>query len=155
VQEVSSDLALFCLATIVLILTPGPNFLYIVARGATQGRQAGVLAAVGLGLGVLVHTALAALGVAALIRSSYLAFQLLKYGGSLYLVYLGVRALSERRGPLDEIEAVAENGFRIVCESILASLTNPKTVLFFLSFLPQFVDRSAGHGSVRIFVCEA
>src|SRR6185295_11107671 len=92
----SANLLLFCAAAFVLIVTPGPNFFYVLTRGAAQGRRAGVVAACGLGAGVLVHTALATLGVAALVRSSYLAFRAIKYGGSLYLILLGIKTLRER-----------------------------------------------------------
>ncbi len=139
----SSDLVLFCFVASVLIVTPGPNFLYILTRGATQGRRAGLIAAAGLGAGVLMHTALATLGVAALVRSSYLAFRVIKYGGSLYLVYLGVMALRDRAAVLDNTRRVHETDYRVFWQSIVASMTNPKTTLFFLSFLPQFVHAAA------------
>jgi threonine/homoserine/homoserine lactone efflux protein len=150
VMPTSSNLVLFCLASLALILTPGPNFLYIATRGATQGRRAALLAAAGLGVGVLMHAALAALGIAALIRSSYLAFRLIKYGGSLYLAYLGLRALCDPFVVIDEMREAPEKSSRIVCQSIVASMTNPKTILFFLSFLPQFVNASAGDASAQM-----
>jgi threonine/homoserine/homoserine lactone efflux protein len=133
----------FCVAAFVLIVTPGPNFFYILTRGATQGRRAGVIGALGLGAGVLIHTSLATLGVAAIVRSSYLAFRLIKYGGSLYLLYLGFAALRERPPVADERTAIAEPDGRVFWQSVVASMTNPKTILFFLSFLPQFVTGSA------------
>jgi threonine/homoserine/homoserine lactone efflux protein len=133
----------FCVAAFVLIVTPGPNFFYILTRGATQGRRAGVIGALGLGAGVLIHTSLATLGVAAIVRSSYLAFRLIKYGGSLYLLYLGFAALRERPPAADERTAIADPDGRVFWQSVVASMTNPKTILFFLSFLPQFVTVSA------------
>jgi len=90
------NLIVFCVAAFLLILTPGPNFFYVLTRGAAQGRRAGLVAACGLGAGVLIHTTLATIGVTAVVRSSYVAFRVIKYGGSLYLVYLGVRALRDR-----------------------------------------------------------
>ena len=140
----SANLVLFCFAALVLIVTPGPNFLYILTCGVTQGRRAGLVAASGLGVGVLMHTALATLGVAALIRSSYVAFRVIKYGGSLYLVYLGVSALRSRPHVLVDRREAPEKAHRILWQSIVASMTNPKTILFFLSFLPQFVTATAG-----------
>jgi threonine/homoserine/homoserine lactone efflux protein len=148
----SSDLALFCFAAFVLIVTPGPNFLYILTRGATEGRRAGLVAASGLGAGVLMHTALATLGVAALVRSSYLAFRVIKYGGGLYLVYLGVRALGDRPDVLRGAPEVPEKDYRVFWQSIVASMTNPKTMLFFLSFLPQFVHAPAGNAARQMLV---
>jgi threonine/homoserine/homoserine lactone efflux protein len=138
------DLLLFCLAAGALIVTPGPNFLYVLTRGTTQGRRAGLLAALGLGVGVMLHTMLAAIGVSALIRSSYVVFEIIRFTGSLYLIYLGVTALrlseNHRRELLDPV-----SGWRIVWQSVVASMTNPKTILFFLSFLPQFVDSRSSH----------
>jgi len=136
----SSHLIPFCLAAFVLIVTPGPNFLYVLTRGATQGRRAGAIAACGLGAGVAIHTALATLGVAAVVRSSYLAFRLIKYGGSAYLIYLGVTALREQPAAIGSSQAGGTTDGRIFWQSIVASMTNPKTILFFLSFLPQFVS---------------
>jgi threonine/homoserine/homoserine lactone efflux protein len=145
----------FCVAAFVLIVTPGPNFLYILTRGVTQGRRAGVIAACGLGVGVLIHTTLAALGVAAVIRSSYLAFRAIKYGGSLYLIYLGVAALREPPPAAGPVRVVHHTDARIVWQSIVASMTNPKTILFFLSFLPQFVSGPASDASRQMLALGA
>jgi threonine/homoserine/homoserine lactone efflux protein len=142
----------FCIAAFVLILTPGPNFLYVLTRGATQGRRAGVIAACGLGAGVLIHTVLATLGVAAVIRSSYFAFRVIKYGGSAYLIYLGVTALREPPAALGPRQAIHEADTRIFGQSIVASMTNPKTILFFLSFLPQFVSGPLREASRQMLV---
>jgi threonine/homoserine/homoserine lactone efflux protein len=151
----TSDLVLFCFVASVLIVTPGPNFLYILTRGATQGRHAGLVAAAGLGTGVLMHTALATFGVAALVRSSYLAFRVIKYGGSLYLVYLGVMALRDRADVLGHTHAVQDTDYRVFWQSIVASMTNPKTTLFFLSFLPQFVHAAAGDAARQMLLLGA
>jgi threonine/homoserine/homoserine lactone efflux protein len=151
-MSMSSNLVLFCFAALVLIVTPGPNFFYILTRGATQGRRAGLVAASGLGAGVLIHTALATLGIAALVRSSYLAFRVIKYGGSLYLVYLGVRALRDRPVVVGVVREVSEHHYRVFWQSIVASMTNPKTILFFLSFLPQFVNAEAGDAARQMLL---
>jgi threonine/homoserine/homoserine lactone efflux protein len=148
----SSELTVFCVVTFILILTPGPNFIYILTRGATQGRRAGLLAAFGLGLGVLVHTILAAIGVAALLRASYLAFRIVKYGGSLYLVYLGVRAWRSGHTLVQDQEWQVGHDSVIIWQSVVASLTNPKTILFFVSVLPQFVDPRSGPVSHQLIV---
>jgi threonine/homoserine/homoserine lactone efflux protein len=133
-------------------VTPGPNFFYILTRGATQGRRAAVIAACGLGAGVLIHTALAALGVAAVIRSSYLAFRVIKYAGSLYLVHLGVKALRGHLPAARGLRTIHETDARVFWQSIVASLTNPKTILFFLSFLPQFVSPQKGAVTEQMLV---
>ena len=90
----STQISLFCIMATVLILTPGPNFIYVLTRGSTEGRRPALMSAVGLGCGVMLHTTLAGIGVSALLRSSYLAFRMVKYGGSLYLIYLGVKTLT-------------------------------------------------------------
>ena len=136
----STQLSLFCIMACVLILTPGPNFIYVLTRGTTEGRRAAVMAAVGLGCGVALHTTLAGIGVSALLRSSYLAFQIVKYGGSLYLIYLGVKTLTGHNQPLAAAPQISTRNQTIIWQSIVASMTNPKTILFFLSFLPQFVN---------------
>src|SRR5258706_3050311 len=121
-----ANLIPFCIAAFVLIVTLGPNFLYILTRGATQGRRAGLVAVFGLGAGVLLHTGLATLGVAAVVRSSYLAFRAIKYGGSLYLIYLGIKALREPPPAIGDQPAVPGTDMRIFWQSIVASMTNPK-----------------------------
>ncbi len=139
----SPNLLIFVAAAFALIVTPGPNFFYILTRAATQGRRAGVVAAIGLGAGVVVHTTLATLGMAAVVRSSYLAFRAIKYGGSLYLIVLGIKAARSRPAIPDVSLAMRDQDSRVLWQSIVASLTNPKTILFFLSFLPQFVTGPA------------
>jgi threonine/homoserine/homoserine lactone efflux protein len=134
---------LFCITAFVLIVTPGPNFFYVLTRAATQGRRMGMIAACGLGAGVMIHTTLAALGVAAVIRSSYLMFRVIKYGGSLYLICLGVRALRAAPHATRDVGAGADSRASVFWQSIVTSMTNPKTILFFLSFLPQFVTGPA------------
>ena len=151
----SSNVVLFCFAAIVLIVTPGPNFLYVLTRGAAEGRRAGLVAACGLGAGVLIHTTLTALGVAALIRSSYFAFRVIKSGGSLYLAYLGVRAFHDRAHVLAAMREVPHKDHRVFWQSIATSMTNPKTILFFLSLLPQFVNAAAGHAARQMFLLGA
>ncbi|MGH9139639.1 MAG: LysE family translocator [Vicinamibacterales bacterium] len=141
------NLVIFAVAAFVLIVTPGPNFFYVLTRAATQGRRAGVVAACGLGAGVVVHTTLATLGIAAVVRSSYLAFRAIKYGGSLYLIVLGIKAARNRPAIPENSLAMRDKDSRVLWQSIVASLTNPKTILFFLSFLPQFVSGPASSAS--------
>jgi len=95
----------------------------------------------------LIHTTLATLGLAAVVRSSYVAFRVIKYGGSLYLVYLGVQALHDRPAPEDSPRQLVASDVWIFSQSIVASMTNPKTILFFLSFLPQFVTGPVAEAS--------
>ncbi|SFR34952.1 Threonine/homoserine/homoserine lactone efflux protein [Halogeometricum rufum] len=129
----------FCGAAVALILTPGPDTMYVLARGM-QGRGAGVRSALGISTGVLVHTAAAALGLAALLRAAPTAYRLVKYAGAAYLVYLGVSAV--RDDEFDPaIETDAEASFR---RGVLVNALNPKVALFFLAFLPGFAGSGSG-----------
>ncbi|MFC6827003.1 LysE family translocator [Halopelagius fulvigenes] len=129
----------FCGAAIALVLTPGPDTMYVLARGM-QGRGAGVRSAFGISAGVLLHTAAATLGLAALLRAAPTAYRLLKYLGAAYLVYLGVSAL--REGEFDpQVETNPEGSFR---RGVLVNALNPKVALFFLAFLPGFAGAGAG-----------
>ena len=137
----SPRLALFLTATVALLLTPGPAVLYIVTRSVHQGRRAGLLSAFGIGIGTLVHVAAAALGLSALLVSSALAFSTVKYLGAAYLIFLGIRKLRERPAETGAGPAPASMR-RVFSEGILVNVLNPKTAVFFLAFLPQFVDPS-------------
>jgi threonine/homoserine/homoserine lactone efflux protein len=136
-------LALFALASITLIAIPGPNALYIAARSLSQGRAAGVASALGVEAGTLVHVAAAAVGLSALIASSDLAFDAIRYLGVAYLLFLGVRALRGTRG--GEVPAAGRSSLRRAFgEGLLVNVLNPKVALFFLAFLPQFTEPGRG-----------
>lgn len=144
------DLLLFIAASAALTIAPGPDNVQVLARGISQGRGAGVTAALGFGAGCLFHTLLAALGVAALLRSSPLAFDLVKIAGGLYLLWIGVQALFGKGafslasgGPAAPLRAI----FR---QSVLGNMMNPKVTLFFLVFLPQFVHPQAGRPELQM-----
>lgn len=138
------DIALFLLASALLTVAPGPDIVTVLTRGIAQGRRAGLAAAAGFASGCLFHTTLAALGVAALLRSTPLAFDIVRYAGATYLVWIGIQALRHREG----FAVAAEGGHRglwvIFRQSVVGNALNPKVTLFFLSFLPQFVDGRAG-----------
>lgn len=138
------DIALFLIASALLTVAPGPDIVTVLTRGVAQGRRAGLAAAGGFATGCLFHTTLAALGVAALLRSAPLAFDLVRYAGAAYLVWIGIHALRHREG----FAMAAESGHRglwvIFRQSVVGNALNPKVTLFFLSFLPQFVDTPAG-----------
>jgi threonine/homoserine/homoserine lactone efflux protein len=145
----SQSLTIFVLAVLVLAITPGPAVLYIVARSLDQGRLAGLVSVLGIGLGALVHVVAAALGLSALLLSSALAFSALKYAGAAYLVYIGVRNLLAARDEAAALTPPARASLsRIFVQGMVVNLLNPKTALFFLAFLPQFVD--PGRGSVTV-----
>jgi threonine/homoserine/homoserine lactone efflux protein len=148
----ASLLGLFVVAAIVLLLTPGPAVLYIVTRSVAQGRRAGMVSALGVHVGTLVHVGAAALGVSALLVSSALAFDVVKYLGALYLVYIGVRKLMGRDQPSGGRTLAPRSLRRLFGQGVVVNVLNPKTALFFLAFLPQFVDVSKGAVGLQILV---
>ena len=148
----SSQLYLFLIASLALLLTPGPAVLYIVARSINQGRMAGIVSVLGVETANFFHASAAALGLSAILLSSALAFDIVKYLGAAYLIYLGIRKILVR-----EDEAKAEVGkqeslSRIYSQGFVVNLFNPKTALFFFAFLPQFVNTSNGNITLQIFL---
>jgi threonine/homoserine/homoserine lactone efflux protein len=142
---------LFSLATLALLLVPGPAVLYIVAQSVDHGRLAGFVSVAGVHLGTLVHTFAAAVGLSALIVSSAVAFSVVKYAGAAYLVYLGIRRLLERAPPV-KVAPRSGSLSRLFWRGALVNVLNPKTALFFFAFLPQFVDpESAVWSQVVVF----
>ena len=133
----------FLVAAILLAVTPGPGIAYVVARTAAGGRSEGLASCLGTCLGGLLHVLAAALGLSVLIAQSALAFNLLKYLGAAYLVYLGIR-MWLRQEPTAAVATMAPQGARrALVEGIVVEALNVKTALFFLAFLPQFVDPGA------------
>ena len=132
-------LVLFAVAALALLLVPGPAVLYIVTRSAEHGRRAGLVSVAGVHLGTLVHTTAAAVGLSALVVSSAVAFGAVKYAGAAYLVYLGIRKLvAGDDGEPVAPRAVSSRG--LFLQGAVVNVLNPKTALFFLAFVPQFVD---------------
>ncbi|MDR1709859.1 MAG: LysE family translocator, partial [Candidatus Accumulibacter sp.] len=135
----------FLVAAVVVTVAPGPDNLMVLGFGMARGRAAGIAFGLGCGAGCLSHTALAALGVSALIAASPGAFLALKVGGGLYLVWLGVRALRSRGAAQAAAVGGADEPLsRLFARGLLANAINPKVALFFLSFLPQFIDNGRG-----------
>ncbi len=145
-----STFTIFVVATSVLLLTPGPAVLYIVTRSIDQGRVAGIVSTLGIAVGTLFHVAAAAFGISALLVSSALLFNFVKYLGAAYLIYLGIRKLLVRK----ELQSIQKERCRelpqIFYQGVLVNLLNPKTALFFFAFLPQFVDPAKGAVSGQI-----
>lgn len=135
---------------IVLLLIPGPAVLYIVSRSIGHGRPAGLISAMGIATGSLFHVAAATLGLSALLVSSASAFQFAKYAGAAYLIYLGVRTLRSSDTAYLQPTSGERSLRNIFGQGVLVNLLNPKTALFFLAFLPQFVDSSRGHATLQI-----
>ena len=141
----SNSLWLFGLAALALLAIPGPAVLYIVVQSAEQGRKVGLASVAGVHLGTLGHVAAASAGLSALIVASPLAFDVVKYAGAAYLVYLGLRKLLARDSDR-EVPSQPEPLHHAFWRGAVVNLLNPKTALFFLAFLPQFVE--AGRGGV-------
>jgi len=144
------EIALFLAASALLTLAPGPDIVYVLTRGIAQGPRAGVAAALGFATGCIFHTLLAALGVAALIRSSDLAFNAVRYAGAAYLAWIGIQALRHRTAFALQGAGEARALGVIYRQSVLGNMLNPKVTLFFLAFLPQFVDAHAGHVGLQM-----
>ncbi len=149
----AANIGLYIGAALVLLLVPGPSVLFIVARSVEQGRLAGLVSDIGIHSATLVHVAAASLGLSALLASSALAFSVVKYAGAIYLIWLGLKKIF---GGADLSEPGLEpNGYgygRLFRDGFIVNLLNPKTALFFLAFLPQFVDVSRGHVAMQIAV---
>jgi len=147
----AANLWLFIAAALALLLVPGPAVLYIVARSVEQGRLAGFVSDLGIHSATLVHVAAAALGLSAILASSALAFSAVKYAGAAYLIWLGLRRIFGRReGASGGIAAPAHGYRRLFRDGFVVNLLNPKTALFFLAFLPQFVEVGRGHVAMQI-----
>ncbi|MDI5927566.1 LysE family translocator [Rhizobium leguminosarum] len=142
---------LFIGASLALLLIPGPAVLYIFARSVEQGRLAGFVSILGIHAATLVHVIVAALGLSAVLASSALAFSTVKYAGAAYLIWLGLRKIFRRSEiPGTETGLKAFGYARLLRDGFVVNLFNPKTALFFLAFLPQFVEVDRGHAAMQI-----
>lgn len=147
-----STLILFATAASILVFTPGPNTLYIIARSVQQGRTAGIVSSLGVEVGTLIHVTAAAFGISALLLSSALAFNIMKYVGAAYLIYLGIKTLLTREKSA-AAEAVEEKSLRrAFSQAVLVNVLNPKSAMFFFAFLPQFVDAERGAAATQILL---
>jgi threonine/homoserine/homoserine lactone efflux protein len=145
------NLALFIPAVLALILTPGPVVLYVITRSVDQGRKAGLISVIGLEIGNFCHVLFAALGLSAILLSSALAFDIVKYLGAAYLIFLGIRKLRSSDTIADQT-VKRDTLRRIFLQGIVVAILNPKTALFFFFFLPQFVDLSKDTVPLQILI---
>lgn len=147
-----SQLYLFLIASLALLITPGPAVLYIVARSMNQGKMAGIASVLGVETANFLHASAAALGLSAILLSSALAFNLVKYLGAAYLIYLGVRKIMSNdedvKAELNQRESLS----RIYTQGFIVNLFNPKTALFFFAFLPQFVNLARTNITLQMFL---
>lgn len=137
-------MAAFVVASVVIILIPGPSVLFVIGRSIALGRRAGVLSVIGNALGTVPAVVAVAFGVGAIVASSVVAFTVLKVVGALYLVYLGVQAIRHRNDGVGRASTPSGGTARLLRQGFLVGLTNPKTIAFFVAVLPQFVDPAAG-----------
>ncbi len=141
----------FAVTALVVLLIPGPAVLYVAGRGIDQGRRAGVLSGLGLGVGNLVQVGAAVAGLSAIIAASAVAFSAVKYAGAAYLIYLGIRRWRAGDLVFDLDRAPDPVPLpRVFLEGVVVNVLNPKTALFFLTFLPQFVDPAAGGVTLQL-----
>lgn len=139
------DLLLFITAAIVLLVIPGPAVLYIVARSVDQGRQAGLASCSGIATGGLVHVLAATFGLSALLVSSAMAYSVVRYAGAAYLIYLGIKKFREHPAVADGVKHIQPASLHhVYAQGVLVQILNPKTAIFFLAFLPQFVNPARG-----------
>jgi threonine/homoserine/homoserine lactone efflux protein len=146
----SSQLILFALSSLLLMVTPAPDMIPVITRGVGQGRRAAFLTVLGYGLGDFTHALFAAVGLSTLLLSSALAFKLVKYAGAAYFIYLGVRMLLNKSEFSFEAQQEKLEPKELVWQGYLSNLLNPEATLFFLAFLPQFVDITEGNVAFQI-----
>jgi len=152
----SAPIAVFIVAALALNISPGPDMLYVISRSLEQGRKAGIISALGIGAGTLMHTFVTAIGLSAILLSVPIAFEFVRYAGAAYLVYLGLRMLLERNSGKATTEYSSSKSTRslrsIFQQGVTTNVLNPKVALFFLAFLPQFVDQSKGSVALQIIL---
>ncbi|MDJ1466485.1 LysE family translocator [Cytophagaceae bacterium DM2B3-1] len=143
----------FLLAGILLNITPGSDTIYILGRSISQGKQAGIVSALGIATGTLVHTIFAAIGLSVILAQSAMAFTIVKYAGAAYLIFLGVKALLSKSATNSETTTLPKVSLqRIYLSGILTNVLNPKVALFFLAFLPQFIDPAYSNSTLSFLL---
>lgn len=148
----TSTLLLFALASLVLVVVPGPAVIYILTRSVSQGRTAGLVSALGVNTGSAVHVVAAVLGLSVILAQSAVAFTVIKWAGVAYLAWIGIRTLLADDTVFSETTTEPMELRRIFVQGVLVNILNPKVAIFFLAFLPQFVDTTAAHPTLQTFV---
>ena len=141
---------LFWTASFLLILTPGPDMLYIIGRSVGQGRMAGVVSAMGIGVGCMGHIMAVSLGLTALLKAVPVAFEIMRYAGACYLLYLGIKMLYRSGNPTDNVVVETTPLMEIFKQGMITNILNPKVALFFVAFLPQFVDPASDNVALQL-----
>ncbi len=153
-MPLTSRFLVFLAAALILAITPGPGIFYVLARSLRGGRREGVLSAAGTFLGGMVHVAAAAFGLSAILAASAIAFETVRYAGAAYLIYLGYRMIRSRTQEAETFDS-ARNSRGTFVQGVMTEVLNPKTALFFLSFIPQFVSLRQGHVAAQFLMLGA
>jgi threonine/homoserine/homoserine lactone efflux protein len=141
----ASNIPYFTAVSVLLTIAPGPDILYVITQSITQGKKAGITTGLGLCTGLIVHTIAASLGISAVLLQSAAAFGVLKYLGACYLFFLAWKAFREKESLLSITDGKVKSSAFLYRQGIFMNVLNPKVALFFLAFLPQFVDSEAGN----------
>jgi len=147
-----AQFALFVGVSWALIIAPGPDMLYVITRGMAHGRRAGIVSAVGVICGILVHTTAAAFGIALIVLTSRFAFLILKYLGAIYLIYLGVKTWRDKSTFSLHTPIASASTRALFWQGVLSNVLNPKIAIFFLAFLPQFVDKGGSQVPLQMAI---
>ena len=148
-----NDFLLFAFASLMLNITPGNDMLYVATRSTSQGIKAGIVSALGVTGGCIVHLLAAVIGLSAIIANSAVAFDIIKYVGAAYLVYLGIRSILSRQNKFSINEKIERKSLsKLFWQGVLTNVLNPKVALFFLAFLPQFIHPEKGNASLQILL---
>lgn len=148
-----NDFLLFAFASLVLNITPGNDMLYVATRSTSQGIRAGIVSALGIAGGCIAHLVAAVVGLSAIIANSAIAFDIIKYIGAAYLVYLGIRSFLSKQNTFNIKSAVQKKSLpKLFWQGVLTNMLNPKVALFFLAFLPQFIHPEKGNTALQILL---
>ena len=144
--------ALFIAVSWALIIAPGPDMIYVITRGIAHGRRAGMLSAIGVICGILVHTFAAAFGLTLVFQTSAFAFLIVKYLGAMYLIYLGIVSWRDKKAFGLQTSSTPVSSYRLFWQGVLSNVLNPKIAIFFLAFLPQFVDKAGSQVTLQLIM---
>ncbi|PLX21633.1 MAG: homoserine lactone transporter [Marinilabiliales bacterium] len=139
------DLSLYIIASILLIITPGPDFIYVSSRSVSEGNKIGIISALGISVGFLVHSTLTCFGLAAIIQTSPFLYILIKYIGAAYLTFIGIKILYRKAKPNKEAGYKSNNPRNAFLQGIMTNVLNPKALIIFMSFIPQFINPDSGN----------
>lgn len=148
-----NEFLVFALASLILNITPGNDMLYVATRSTAQGVKAGIISSLGIAVGCVVHLVAAVVGLSTVIANSTLAFDIIKYAGAAYLIYLGIKSLLSRQNKFDVANKVERRSLtKLFWQGAFTNVLNPKVALFFLAFLPQFIHPERGDAATQIML---